>query len=60
MNSEERYKLYNICFKSKKGATLTSEETKWIELLHKKYPEEYREVQEKAAKDAMDEVNPFK
>lgn len=59
MTDEEKYKLRDICFRSKKGEHITQEEGKWIQTIWNKYPKEYRIVHDRAAKEAMDTVNPF-
>jgi hypothetical protein len=59
MTDLEKYKLEDICYRSKKGQYVSPEELAWIDEMYKRDPEEYKVIQERAAKLAMSEVNPF-
>jgi hypothetical protein len=59
MTAQEREKLYRICYDSKAGKGLSSlADQKFILDLFEKYPDEYREIHDKAAKQAVEDATP--
>ncbi len=53
MNEQERLKLHDVCYRSKKGERLSVEELAFIEKMHKKHHSEYCLIQRKAAEEAV-------
>jgi hypothetical protein len=56
VNYKEKNKLYDICYKSKKGIVLPPEDLKFTTEMFDKYPEEYKEVSTQAVCEAMNSV----
>lgn len=59
MTAQDRERLYRICYDSKAGRGLSSlADQKYIMDLFETYPDEYREIHDKAAKQAMEDATP--
>jgi len=59
MTAQEREKLYRICYDCKAGKGLSSlADQKFILDLFEQYPDEYREIHDKAAKQAVEDATP--
>jgi len=55
MNKDERYRLFQIRCRAKKGEHLSKEEQKYCEAMYKKYPRIYASM----SKDVFEETKPF-
>lgn len=58
MTAQEQGRLYRICYDSKAGRGLSLADQKFIMDLFEKYPDEYREIHDKAAKQAVEDAIP--
>jgi len=56
MNSDERYQLLNLFYRSKRGLPLTQDEKQLCQTLFERNPVEYAVVQAEGAKRAVDEL----
>lgn len=55
MTETDERRIYDICYKSKQGATLTAEEQEWCWKMHRKHPKKYKEIARKAADQAVED-----
>ena len=53
MTAEERSRIRRICYDSKRGNVPSSEDYKFVQAMHKKYPKEYSIISKAAAEEAM-------
>lgn len=59
MNETQREKLFDICKRSKRGFYVSKAEHEWIYRMFKKHRDEYREVQQTASKEAVQEYREY-
>jgi len=56
MTDEEKRRLHGICYRSKADGRLTEEEQRFIQRMFKMYPAEYREIQQAASQEAINDA----
>ena len=56
MTDEEKGRLYGVCYRSKTEGRLTEDEQRFIQLMFKMYPVEYREIQQAASQEAINDA----
>lgn len=59
MDRRKRQRLYDICYRSKRGDALTPDETDFIQEMFKKCRKTYAKIHQKAASAAVEDARRF-